>query len=94
MKFYHILFLTLKTVLVIQTILVALNKHKIDSTSYLMNEIVFKTLLGLFIQYMMFYTHVKNIDLEDRVILSFAGGILLVDAYTNDLPHLLKVWGK
>jgi hypothetical protein len=94
MKFYHILFLALKTLLVIQTVLVALNKHKMDSKSYLINEIAFKTLLGLFIQYLMFYTHVHNIDLEDRIILSFSGGILLVDAFTNDVPELLKIWGS
>jgi hypothetical protein len=33
----------------------------------------------------------RDLEIEDRVIFSFAGGLLLYDAWFNDLRRLLEV---
>ena len=92
MKAYHIFFLVLKIAIVVQFSLVLMNRQKLNSKTYLMTEIVFKTSLGIFIEYLMFWHHTKGLEFEDRVILSFAGWLLLADAYLKDLPAVLELF--
>ena len=92
MKSYHIFFLVLKIAIMVQFALVLMNRQKLNSKTYLITEIVFKTALGIFIEYLMFWNHTKGLDFEDRVILSFAGWLLLADAYLKDLPAVLELF--
>lgn len=92
MKLHHIFFLLLKIVIVVQFILVLMDKQKLNSKSYLITEILFKTSLGIFIEYLMFWHHTKGLEFEDRLILSFAGWLLLADAYLKDLPALIEIF--
>ena len=73
-----------------QFLLILFNKEKVDSTVYLITEIVFKLSLGIFIEYILFHNDVIGMELEDKIILSFAGGLLIYDAYVNNLTDLLK----
>ena len=41
----------------------------------------------------MFHENIPGLIFEDKVIVSFAGGLLMYDAITNDLPILLKKYG-
>ena len=92
MKLYHIFFLALKIAISVQFLLVLLNKQKLHSKEYLMTEIIFKTSLGIFIEYLMFWTDIHGISWEDRLIISFAGWLLMADAYLKDLPVLLELF--
>ena len=40
----------------------------------------------------MFWHHTKGLEFEDRLILSFAGWLLLADAYLKDLPALIEIF--
>jgi hypothetical protein len=82
----------MKVIIVTQFILIILNKQTFDSKAYVITEIVFKTSLAIFLEFISFYNDVKGIVLEDRIIISFAGGILLVDAWINDLPLLINIF--
>jgi hypothetical protein len=81
----------MKLVIITQFILIIGNKQSIDSRVYILTEIVFKTSLFIFIQWFMIFNVGRDLEIEDRVIFSFAGGLLLYDAWFNDLRRLLEV---
>ena len=91
MKGYHIFFFLMKLIIITQFILIIGNKQSIDSRVYILTEIVFKTSLFIFIQWFMIFNVGRDLEIEDRVIFSFAGGLLLYDAWFNDLRRLLEV---
>jgi hypothetical protein len=91
MKGYHIFFFLMKLVIITQFILIIGNKQSIDSRVYILTEIVFKTSLFIFIQWFLIFNVGRDLEIEDRVIFSFAGGLLLYDAWFNDMRRLLQV---
>ena len=88
MKKYHIFFLLLKIAILVQYGLILLNKQTMNSRIYILTEILFKTALFLFIEIFMFHIVTDCLSLEDRIIISFAGGLLFFDAWFNDFPKL------
>ena len=90
MKGYHIFFLILKVVIITQFILIIGNKQSIDSRVYIVTEIIFKTSLFFFIEWFLVYNVGRDLEFEDKVIFSFAGGLLLYDAWFNDSRRLLE----
>ena len=40
----------------------------------------------------LFFHVLKEIEFEDKIIISFAGGLLFYDAWVNDFPRLLKAY--
>ena len=90
MKAYVIFFLTMKVALLIQFILILFRRQTRNSIVYILTEIIFKTALFLFIEWFTFHNDF-GINLEDKLIISFGGGILFYDACFNDLPHLIDV---
>jgi hypothetical protein len=68
-----------------------MNKQSIDSRIFILTEIVFKTGLFVFIQLFLFFNVGKDLDFEDKVIFSFAAGLLLYDAWFNDMRRLLEI---
>jgi hypothetical protein len=93
MKHYHIFFLILKIAILVQFTLVIFNKHSLNSEAYLITEIIFKIALGIFMDVIMFHRVITGLLFEDKVIISFAGGLLIYDALFNNLPELLKIYG-
>lgn len=92
LKRYQWFFLLLKAALVTQFTLVFLGKHSIDSRIYILTEVLFKTSLGIWIEWFLFHNIVDELEFEDKLILSFAGGLLLYDAWINDFPKFLKAF--
>ena len=90
MKNYHYFFLLLKIAILVQFALILANKEHVDSTAYILTEIVFKTCIGIFIDIFMFHTTIDGLLFEDKLIFSFAGGLLIFDAWFNDFPVLLR----
>ena len=92
MKLYHIYFLILKFAIILQFILIIGNKRSIDSKLYILTEIIFKSSLSIFMEIYLFFHVLKEIEFEDKIIISFAGGLLFYDAWVNDFPRLLKAY--
>jgi lipoprotein signal peptidase len=92
LKKYHWFFLILKVALVTQFVLVFANKESIDSKWYIATEVIFKTSLALWIEWFVFHHIVDELDFEDKIILSFAGGLLFYDAWVNDFPRFLAAF--
>ena len=92
MKSYHIFFIVLKVAIMGQFALVILNKHSVGSKIYILTNIIFKLSIGIFVQIYMFNDAVSGIPIEDKMVISFAGGLLMFDAVSNDVPELLKAY--
>ena len=92
MKKRHILFLVLKIAILIQYGLILLEKQTMDSLTYILTEIIFKTCLFVFIETILFHEVIEGLMFEDKLIISFAGGFLFFDAWFNDFPKLAKMY--
>lgn len=90
MKPYVIFFMCLKVAVFIQFVLVLTNKESTDSLVYIITDILFKVSIFLFIEYLLFYKGVEGLAIEDKMIMSLSGGLLLYDVWMNDLPVLLQ----
>jgi Ca2+/Na+ antiporter len=89
MKSYTVFFIGLKIALVLQFMLIIAHRQTKDSRVYKATEVIFKTALFLFLEYSAFNGSLSIIPFEDRMIVSFAGGLLFFDAMYNDLPELV-----
>ena len=76
--------------ILVQFLLILLNKQTTDSRVYIATEIVFKISLGVFIEIFLFHNQIEGLLFEDKIIISFAGGLLIYDACFNNVPKLLK----
>lgn len=94
MKYYYLFFLFLKLLITFQFILMLLNRQLIGPKAHMITEIVFKTCLGIFIEYMVLFRNISGLDWEDRMIFSFAGWLLIADAYINDLPDVIAMFNE
>ena len=89
MKTYAILFFAMTVALVIQFILIIAKKQTRNSIIYITTEIIFKTAMFLFIEWFTFHNNF-GINFEDKLIISFGGGLLFYDACLNDVPKLIE----
>lgn len=89
MKAYAVFFFVMKVALLIQFILIIAKKQTRNSIVYITTEIVFKTALFLFIEWFTFHNDF-GIQFEDKLIISFGGGLLFYDACFNDVPKLIE----
>ena len=90
MKAYVIFFVMLKLAILIQFVLILTNKQTTDSRVYIFTEILFKTALFLFIEIFLFHRMIEGLSFEDKFIISIAGGLLLYDAWINDVPKFIQ----
>jgi len=93
MKAYHVYFLFLKFLLIIQTFLIFFQKANPNQISYIAADILFKTSLGLFLMIYFHFSDLPGMDYYDRLIASFAGVLLAFDAVYISLPMLLVKLG-
>ena len=89
MKTYAIFFFAMRIALIIQFILIVVKRQTRNSIIYIITEIVFKTALFLFIQWFTFNNDF-GITYDDKLIISFGGGLLFYDACFNDVPKLIE----
>ena len=94
MKHYHYFFLLLKLSVLVQFVLILANKESVDSKVYILTEIIFKTALFIFIEIFLFHKIIDGLAFEDKLIISFAGGLLFYDAWFNDFPKFMKLYYK
>ena len=89
MFLYEAYFIILKIVIVIQFILIFIQKQSLNSIYYIGSDLVFKISLGLFLFFYFFKTNVTGLRSFDKYIVSFAGSLLIFDAMTHTLPRFL-----
>lgn len=93
MKAYHMYFFFLKFLLVIQTVLILLQKENPNQISYIASDVLFKLSLGIFLMIFFTFKSIEGLDVYDRFIASFAGALLTFDAVYISLPILLTKMG-
>lgn len=82
----------LKVVLFIQFILIIRQKQDDTGIVFLASNIVFKVSIGLFIMMFFMLHEVTEIEKLDKIIIGFAGVILIYDAVYIDLPKALAIY--
>jgi hypothetical protein len=93
MKAYHVYFLFLKLLLILQTVLIVFQLENPNQLSYMAGDIIFKVSLGLFLMIFFTFSPIPGMDFYDKIIASFAGTLLTFDAIYVSLPVLLKKLG-
>jgi hypothetical protein len=76
--------------MIVQIILILAKVEDEEHIAYLINDILFKTFLGLFL-ILFFYIHGSPlVDTWDELFIGFGGVLLVFDAFYNVFPKLLK----
>lgn len=92
MKVYIIVLILLKISMIIQTgvILIGVNGFDQNHLAYLISDLLFKTILGLFLILFFYINGSSNFDTWDEVFIGFGGALLVFDAFYNVFPKILK----
>jgi hypothetical protein len=92
MKVYVIVLILLKISMIIQTgvILIGVNGFDQNHLAYLISDLLFKTILGLFLIMFFYINGSSNFDTWDEVFIGFGGALLVFDAFYNVFPKILK----
>jgi len=90
MKAYIVLLLLLKVSMIIQIILILAKVEDEDHIAYLINDILFKTVLGIFLILYFYINGSPSLDTWDELFIGFGGTLLIFDAFYNVFPKLLK----
>jgi len=83
----------LKIVISVQFMLILLKKQSITSIEFLISEIIFKISLGVFLMLFFWLNKISEIRSSDKIIIGFAGVVLIYDAVYINLPHVLEFYG-
>jgi hypothetical protein len=67
-------------------------KQDEEGILFIMSNVIFKVSIGLFIIFFFLFHEVSEIDKMNKIIIGFAGVILLYDAIYIDLPRALKIY--
>jgi hypothetical protein len=92
MNLFNIYLIFLKLTLTIQFVLIILKKHSETSVVFLVSNMLFKISIGLFLMLFFLLNKVSEINSSDKVIIGFAGLILIYDAVFIDLPDVLHIY--
>ena len=90
MKAYVVILLLLKLSMFIQIILILAKVEDEEHIAYLINDILFKTVLGTFLILYFYINGSPNLDTWDELFIGFGGVLLVFDAFYNVFPKLLK----
>lgn len=90
MKGYHLYFILLKVLVVIQTILIIFKLEKANHLTYVISDTMFKLSIGAFIIYFFLTTTIPGTEFHDMIVLYYAGVLLIFDAVYTGVPEILK----
>ena len=78
--------------MIIQTgvILIGVNGFDQNHLAYLISDLLFKTILGLFLILFFYINGSSNFDTWDEVFIGFGGALLVFDGFYNVFPKILK----
>jgi len=92
MNALHIYLIFFKLFLFVQFILIINKKQDEEGILFIISNVLFKVSIGLFIIFFFLFHEVSEIDKVNKIIIGFAGVILLYDAIYIDLPRALKIY--
>jgi len=85
MKGYHLFFIFLRAMIILQVILIYFKKQTKSSDIYIILEAISRISVGLFL-YLFFLLHpLPDLEYGDVLILQFAGILLMVDINFKEL---------
>jgi len=93
MNAFDVYMIILKLAVSVQFMLILLKKQSITSIEFLISEMVFKISLGIFLIIFFWINKISEIRGSDKVIIGFAGVVLIYDAVYINLPHVLDLYG-
>ena len=93
MNAFDVYMILLKIVVSVQFMLILLEKQSITSIEFLISEMIFKISLGIFLIVFFWLNKISEIRGSDKVIIGFAGVVLIYDAIHINLPNILNVYG-
>ena len=89
MKWYSLYFFPLKIMVVFQFILVLLGKQQATMPFYIITDTLFKVSIAVFTPLFFLLNPTIPMDLEDRMIMSFAGLLILFSIDTDSILALI-----
>lgn len=92
MNLFNLYLIILKITLTVQFILILLKKHSETSVIFLVSNMLFKISIGLFLMIFFLMNKVSEIEKSDKLIIGFAGLILIYDAVFIDLPNVFEIY--
>lgn len=92
MTLFGLYLIFLKIVLLIQFILVTLRIQDHKDVVFLASNMLFKFSLGIFIIIFFMINKTPDINYWDKLIIGFAGTLLIFDGFYNDLPEVLALY--
>ena len=91
MKAYQVYFLFLKTIVLLQVILIATGHKVKESSFFAIVDTVFKLSLGLFLGIYFWLFRPKGIEWEDGLIISVGGFLILTDIQFEPLMKIYSL---
>lgn len=91
MKLYHLYFLALKFIVMSRVVLVSWDISLGKSQIFMIIDSLFKVSLGLFLMFYFWFFRPKGIDVEDSVIISLAGLVILTEIEFKPLLRAFEV---
>ena len=92
MTIFHIYLIFLKVAFIVQFILIITKKQDHHGIVFIVSNMVFKISVGLFIMIYFLLHDIKEIEYLDKMIIGFAGTILIYDAFYIDMPKALAIY--
>ena len=90
MKGYHLFFIFLRVMVILQVVMIYFKKQTDSSDTYIMLEAISRVSVGLFL-YLFFLLHpLPGLEYGDVLILQFAGILLLVDVNYSDVLGVIR----
>ena len=93
MNAFDVYLFFLKIIVSVQFMLILLKKQSITSVEFLISEMIFKISLGIFLIVFFLLNKISELRGSDKVIIGFAGVVLIYDAVHINLPNVLDNYG-
>lgn len=93
MNAFDVYLFFLKIIVSVQFMLILLKKQSITSIEFLISEMIFKISLGIFLMVFFWLNKISEIKGSDKLIIGFAGLVLIYDAIHINLPDVLHFYG-
>ena len=89
---FHVYLIFLKAAFIVQFILIITKKQDNHGIVFILSNMIFKISIGLFIMIYFLLHDIKEMNYYDKMIIGFAGTILIYDAFYIDLPKALAIY--
>jgi hypothetical protein len=89
---FHIYLIFLKLAFIVQFVLIITKKQDHHGIVFIISNMVFKISVGLFIMIYFLLHDIKEMYYYDKMIIGFAGTILIYDAFYIDMPKALAIY--